>query len=82
MSTGLLIAIVCALIGIAYGVISIFSILSKPMGNDKMVEIATAIQEGAIAYLARQYTTIGMVGIVLFFAMGFALGWYSAVGFA
>ncbi|VAW58352.1 Pyrophosphate-energized proton pump [hydrothermal vent metagenome] len=82
MSTGLLIAIVCALIGIAYGVISIFTILSKPMGNDKMVEIANAVQEGAIAYLARQYTTIGMVGVVLFIAMGFALGWYSAIGFA
>ena len=82
MSTGLLIALVCALAGIAYGVISIFSILSKPMGNDKMVEIANAVQEGAIAYLARQYTTIGMVGVVLFFAMGFALGWYSAIGFA
>ncbi|MFK5913132.1 MAG: sodium-translocating pyrophosphatase [Woeseiaceae bacterium] len=82
MSTGLLIAIICALIGIAYGVITIFSVLSKPMGNDKMVEIANAIQEGAIAYLARQYTTIGMVGIVLFFAMGFALGWHSAIGFA
>ena len=82
MSTGLTIAIICALIGIAYGVISIFSILSKPMGNDKMVEIANAVQEGAIAYLARQYTTIGMVGVVLFIAMGFALGWYSAIGFA
>lgn len=82
MSTGLLIAIVCALAGIAYGVISIFSVLSKPMGNDKMTEIANAVQEGAIAYLARQYTTIGMVGVVLFFAMGFALGWYSAIGFA
>jgi len=82
MSTGLIIALVCALAGIAYGVISIFSVLSKPMGNDKMVEIANAVQEGAIAYLARQYTTIGMVGAVLFFAMGFALGWYSAVGFA
>lgn len=82
MSTGLLIAIICALAGIAYGVISIFSILSKPMGNDKMVEIANAVQEGAIAYLARQYTTIGMVGAVLFVAMGFALGWHSAVGFA
>lgn len=82
MSTGLLIAIVCALAGIAYGLISIFSVLSKPMGNDKMVEIANAVQEGAIAYLARQYTTIGMVGAVLFIAMGFALGWYSAIGFA
>ncbi len=82
MSTGLLIALVCALAGIAYGIISIFTILSKPMGNDKMVEIANAVQEGAIAYLARQYTTIGMVGAVLFIAMGFALGWYSAIGFA
>ncbi len=82
MSTGLLIALVCALIGIAYGIISIFTILSKPMGNEKMVEIANAVQEGAIAYLARQYTTIGMVGAVLFIAMGFALGWYSAIGFA
>ncbi|MCW8934412.1 MAG: sodium-translocating pyrophosphatase [Gammaproteobacteria bacterium] len=82
MSTGLIIALVCALAGIAYGVISIFSILSKPMGNDKMVEIANAIQEGATAYLARQYTTIGMVGVVLFIAMGFALSWYSAIGFA
>ena len=82
MSTGLLIALGCALAGIAYGIISIFSVLSKPMGNDKMVEIANAVQEGAIAYLARQYTTISMVGAVLFIAMGFALGWYSAIGFA
>jgi len=82
MSTGLTIALVCALIGIGYGVISIFSVLSKPMGNDKMVEIANAVQEGAIAYLARQYTTISMVGTVLFIVMGFALGWYSAIGFA
>ena len=82
MSTGLLIALVCALIGIAYGVISIFTILSKPMGNEKMVGIANAVQEGAIAYLTRQYTTIAMVGVVLFVAMGFALGWYSAIGFA
>jgi len=82
MSTGLIIALVCAFAGIAYGIISIFAILSKPMGNDKMVEIANAVQEGAIAYLARQYTTIGMVGAVLFIAMGFALGWHSAIGFA
>ncbi|VAW65037.1 Pyrophosphate-energized proton pump [hydrothermal vent metagenome] len=82
MSMGLLIALVCALAGIAYGIISIFSILSKPMGNEKMLEIANAVQEGAIAYLTRQYTTIAMVGAVLFFVMGLALGWYSAIGFA
>ena len=77
-----MIALVCALAGIAYGTISIFSVLSKPMGNDKMLEIANAVQEGAIAYLARQYSTISMVGIVLFIAMGFSLGWYTAIGFA
>jgi len=82
MSTGLLIALVCALAGIAYGVISIFSILSKPSGNEEMQRISGAIQEGAIAYLSRQYTTIGMVGAVLFVVMGLALDWYSAIGFA
>ncbi|MFW2372806.1 MAG: sodium-translocating pyrophosphatase [Gammaproteobacteria bacterium] len=82
MSTGLIIALVCALAGIAYGVISIFSILSKPMGNEEMQRIAGAIQEGAIAYLSRQYTTIGIVGVVLFVAMGLTLGWPTAIGFA
>ena len=82
MSTGLIIALICALAGIAYGVISIFSILSKPMGNDEMQRIAGAVQEGAIAYLARQYTTIGIVGVVLFVVMGLTLGWPTAIGFA
>lgn len=82
MSDGLIIALVCALAGIAYGVISIFSILSKPSGNDEMQRIAGAIQEGAIAYLARQYTAIGIVGIILFIVMGLALNWYTAIGFA
>jgi K(+)-stimulated pyrophosphate-energized sodium pump len=82
MSTGLIIAIICAFIGIAYGIISISSILSKPMGNEKMVHIANAIQEGAIAYLARQYTTIGAVGVVLFVVMGLFLNWSTAIGFA
>ena len=82
MSTGLIIALVCALAGIAYGVISIFSILAKPMGNEEMQRIAGAIQEGAIAYLTRQYTTIGIVGVVLFIALGLSLGWPTAIGFA
>lgn len=82
MSTGLIIALVCALAGIAYGVISIFSILAKPMGNEEMQRIAGAIQEGAIAYLTRQYTTIGIVGVVLFIVLGLSLGWPTAIGFA
>ena len=82
MSTGLIIALVCALIGIAYGVISIFSILSKSRGNDEMKRISDAIQEGAIAYLARQYKAISIVGVILFIAMWFTLGSYSAIGFA
>ena len=82
MSTGLIIALICALIGIAYGVISIFSILSKSRGNDEMKRISDAIQEGAIAYLARQYKAISIVGVILFIAMWFTLGSYSAIGFA
>jgi len=82
MSMGLIIALVCALAGITYGIISIFSILSKPAGNDEMQRIAGAIQEGAIAYLSRQYTTIGIVGVILFVVMGMALGWPTAIGFA
>lgn len=82
MSTGLIIALVCALIGIAYGVISIFSILSKSRGNDEMKRISDAIQEGATAYLARQYKAISIVGVILFIAMWLTLGSYTAIGFA
>jgi len=79
--TGLTIALVCALAGIAYGILSIFSITSKPAGNEDMQRIAGAIQEGAIAYLKRQYTTIGVVGVVLFVIIGFGLNWATAIGF-
>lgn len=82
MSTGLIIALVSALVGIAYGVISIFSILSKSRGNDEMKRISDAIQEGATAYLARQYKAISVVGIILFIAMWLSLGSYTAIGFA
>ncbi len=75
-------ALICAFVGIAYGVISIYSVLAKPMGNDEMKRIAGAIQEGATAYLARQYTTIGIVGIILFLVIGIFLDWYTAFGFA
>jgi len=80
--SGLTIALVCAFAGIAYGILSIFSITSKPAGNDEMQRIAGAIQEGAIAYLKRQYTTIAIVGAVLLVVVGIGLDWATAIGFA
>ncbi len=82
MSNELVFALVCALVGIGYGVVSIFSIMSKNPGNAEMVRIQGAIQEGAIAYLKRQYTTIAMVGVVIFAVIWFQLNAHTAIGFA
>jgi K(+)-stimulated pyrophosphate-energized sodium pump len=81
MATGLIFALVCAIIAIAYGWISTQWILAQPTGNDRMREISAAVQEGAQAYLKRQYTTIGMVGIVLAVVITVFLGIPTAVGF-
>jgi K(+)-stimulated pyrophosphate-energized sodium pump len=82
MAAGLIIALVCAILALAYGVVSISWVLSKPAGNQRMQEIAAAVQQGAKAYLNRQYTTIAIVGVVLFVVLGVGLDWYTAVGFA
>ena len=82
MGTGLIIAIGCAMAALLYGALSIKWILALPTGNERMREIATAIQEGASAYLNRQYTTIAIVGVILLVAIFMALGWQTAVGFA
>ena len=74
MSLELVFALVCAIAAIGYGAVSIGWIMAKPTGNDRMREIAAAIQAGAQAYLNRQYLTIGIVGVVLFVVIWWALG--------
>ncbi|OZA28177.1 MAG: sodium-translocating pyrophosphatase [Hydrogenophilales bacterium 17-64-11] len=82
MNEGLLFALVAAVLALLYGIISIKWILGLPTGNDRMRQIAAAVQEGASAYLNRQYTTIGIVGVILLIAIFVTLGWQTAVGFA
>ena len=69
-------------LAILYGLFSSQWILKQSAGNERMQEIALAIQEGASAYMNRQYATIGVVGIVLFIVLGIALDWATAIGFA
>jgi K(+)-stimulated pyrophosphate-energized sodium pump len=82
MSGGLEFSLLCAVAALLYGAISIKWILGLPTGNDRMREISAAVQEGAQAYLNRQYTTIGIVGVILFVAIFVALKWETAIGFA
>jgi K(+)-stimulated pyrophosphate-energized sodium pump len=82
MLNSLIFALACALAAIAYGIVSIRWVLAKPTGSERMREIAAAIQEGASAYLNRQYTTIAMVGALLFIVIFFGLDARTAVGFA
>src|SRR5688572_4593052 len=82
VENALWIAIGCSILAILYGAWSTAWIVRQPTGNDRMREIAAAIQEGARAYLNRQYLTISIVGIALFLVLGFTLGWLTAVGFA
>ncbi|PZP62589.1 MAG: sodium-translocating pyrophosphatase [Pseudoxanthomonas spadix] len=79
---GLALALACAAIAILYGIVSSRWVLSRPAGNARMQQIAAAVQEGARAYLNRQYLTIAIAGAVLFVLVGVFLSWPTAIGFA
>ena len=82
-------AIICGLIAVVYGILLIRWLMKLPAGDEVMQRVAGAVQEGAKAYLGRQYRTIAMVGVVVFVVLLVALGigkdwtygWHAAVGF-
>ena len=80
--TALWLALGSAALAVVYGLLTTKWILGKPAGNERMQEIAAAVQEGAKAYMNRQYSTIGLVGVILFVVVGFFLDWATAIGFA
>jgi len=82
MANGLTIAICSAILALIFSGLWIRRIYAQSAGDSRMQEIAAAVQEGASAYLKRQYLTIGMVGTVLFVIIGLALSWNTAIGFA
>ena len=81
MNSVLLIILLCGVLALLYGIWTIRSVLSMSAGNARMQEIAAAIQEGARAYLNRQYTTIAMVGVVIFILAFLVFDWQMALGF-
>ena len=78
-----LFALVCSGVAILYGLYLTWWLLKQPAGNERMREISHAVQEGAAAYLRKQYTTVAFVAVVPFLAIGFynELGWGTAIGF-
>src|SRR3569833_3464704 len=80
--SALWVIVLCGLLSIVYAVWATSSVLKADAGNARMQEIAAAVREGAQAYLRRQYTTIGIVGVVIFVLLAIFLGIPVAIGFA
>src|SRR5689334_6677763 len=80
--TALWVIVLCGVLSIVYAIWATFSVLKSDAGNPRMQEIAGAVREGAQAYLRRQYSTIAIVGVVIFLLLGYFLGWLVAAGFA
>ena len=78
----LYIVVLCGLLSVAYGIWAVTSVMAADAGNQRMQEIAGAIQEGAQAYLTRQYTTIALAGVIIFAIVWWQLSLLAAVGFA
>jgi len=74
--------VLCGVLAIAYAIWATHSVMQADAGSEKMQEISAAVREGAQAYLKRQYSTIAVVGIVIFLIVGYFLGWLVAIGFA
>jgi len=81
MATAYWIVVACAVLAMLYGAVTVRSVLAASAGNARMQEIAGAVQEGARAYLNRQYTTIAMVGVVVGVVLGILLGLPVAIGY-
>ena len=81
MNTVMWAIILCGLLSLVYGALTVRAVLAADAGTPRMQEIAAAIQEGAQAYLTRQYTTIAIAGVVIFLIVGALLGWLVALGF-
>src|SRR5208337_3828144 len=79
--TALWIIVLCGALAVAFAVWATQSVMAADAGSERMQEISAAVREGAQAYLKRQYTTIGAVGVVIFLLVGYFLGWLVAVGF-
>src|SRR5579862_9302336 len=81
MQTAQILIIACGIAALVYGLVTSRQVLAQDPGNARMQEIAAAVQEGARAYLNRQYMTIGIVGVVILIILALVLGMHTAIGF-